>query len=227
MRVLLVEDEKRLASLVAEGLGDEGVTVDIEEDGAAGLWRATEGSYDAIILDIMLPEQNGWQVCAALREQNDWTPVLMLTAKNGDFDEADSLDNGADDFLRKPFSLVVLLARLRALVRRGAPPRPAVLTCGEISFDPATRVVRRGEVIVELTPREMDLLEMLMRADGLPVPKKDILDRVWGFDAEPSSNVVEVYVRYLRQKLDHPFGGPAHVLTVRGSGYRMATEAAA
>lgn len=221
MRVLLVEDEERLARLVQEGLADEGVTVDIESDGASGLWRATEGSYDAVILDIMLPEMNGYVVCRELRSRDIWTPILMLTAKDGEFDEADALDLGADDFLRKPFSFVVLMARLRALVRRGAPARPVVLTCGELTMDPASVTVSRAGAIVELTPREYAVLEVLMRANGDPVRRQDILDRVWGFDDEPASNVVEVYVRYLRQKIDQPFDGPALIRTVRGVGYRM------
>lgn len=221
MRVLLVEDEQRLARLVQEGLADEGITVDIENDGASGLWRATEGSYDAIILDIMLPEMNGYLVCRELRSRNVWTPVLMLTAKHGEFDEADALDLGADDFLRKPFSFVVLTARLRAIVRRGTPARPVVLSCGDLDLDPATVTVCRQGRAIDLTPREYAVLEVLMRADGDPVRRQEILDRVWGFDDEPASNVVEVYVRYLRQKVDEPFDGPALIRTVRGVGYRM------
>ncbi|MEM7095985.1 MAG: response regulator transcription factor [Actinomycetota bacterium] len=220
MRVLLVEDEERLARVVADGLHDEGIDVEVEHDGESGLWRATEGSYDAIILDIMLPKRNGYEVCRALREAEVWTPVLMLTAKDGEYDEAEALDIGADDFLRKPFSFVVLLARLRALVRRGTPARPAVMKIGSLELDPAAATVRRHGQVVELTRREFGVLEMLMRADGDPVRRADLLDRVWGFDADPASNVVEVYVRYLRRKVDEPFDTPM-IETVRGVGYRI------
>lgn len=220
VRVLLVEDEERLARLVADGLGDDGIDVDVEHDGPAGLWRATEGSYDVIILDIMLPGKSGYQICRELREAEIWTPVLMLTAKDGEFDEAEALDTGADDFLKKPFSFVVLQARLRALVRRGAPARPTVLRCGDLELDPATSIVSRNDQEIELTPREYGVLEMLLRAGGNPVGRQAIRDRVWGIDDEPASNVVDVYVRYLRQKIDEPFGSPL-IHTVRGVGYRL------
>jgi DNA-binding response OmpR family regulator len=230
VRVLLVEDEERLAAVVQAGLSDQGVDVDVEHDGRAGLWRATEGSYDAIILDIMLPALNGSEVCRELRAAEIWTPVLMLTAKDGEFDEAEALDIGADDFLRKPFSFVVLTARLRALVRRGAPARPAVLQCGDLALDPATSVVSRRHVgrpvPIQLTRREYAVLEMLMRADGNAVARQEILDRVWGMDDEPASNVVEVYIRYLRQKIDEPFDTPM-ITTVRGVGYRLSQPSAA
>ncbi len=224
MRVLVVEDEERLARIVADGLGDEGVHVDIEHDGPSGLWRAVEGSFDVIILDIMLPGKSGYQVCRELREAKIWTPILMLTAKDGEFDEAEALDTGADDFLHKPFSFVVLLARLRALARRGAPVRPAILSCGDLRMDPATSVVSRSGVEIELTPREYGVLEMLLRADGDPVGRQAIRDRVWGIDDEPASNVVDVYVRYLRQKIDEPFD-PALIHTIRGVGYRLVAPA--
>lgn len=220
MRILLVEDEERLASIVRSGLADEGIDVDIEKDGPTGLWRAQEVSYDAIVLDIMLPGMNGYEVCRRLREAEIWTPVLMLTAKDGEFDEAEALDIGADDFLRKPFSFVVLTARLRALVRRGAPERPTILRCGPLSLDPLTAEVRRGASVVSLTPREFGVLEMLFRANGDPVPASKILERVWGFDADPVSNVVQVYVKYLRRKIDEPFGS-AFIQTLRGVGYRL------
>ncbi|MGI9615905.1 MAG: response regulator transcription factor [Acidimicrobiales bacterium] len=223
MRVLLVEDEVRLARVVSEGLEAEGIDVDIEHDGRSGLWRATEGSYDAIVLDIMLPELNGWQVCAELRRSEVWTPILMLTAKDGEHDEAEALDTGADDFLRKPFSFVVLLARLRALVRRGAPARPVVLRCGSLEMDPATASVTRDGTEIELTRREYGVLETLLRAGGDAVARQAILDRVWGMDDEPASNVVEVYIRYLRQKVDEPFGQPI-IKTVRGVGYRLLAD---
>ncbi len=204
MRVLLVEDEERLARIVSDGLSDEGMDVEIEHDGESGLWRAIEGSYDVIILDIMLPKKNGFQVCAELRAAEVWTPVLMLTAKDGEYDEAEALDTGADDFLRKPFSFVVLLARLRALARRGAPARPAILQVGTLTLDPAAAAVDRSGVSIELTRREFAVLEMLLRAGGDAVRRQDIINRVWGFDDEPASNVVEVYIRYLRKKIDDP-----------------------
>ncbi len=225
--MLLVEDEERLAQIVAEGLGDDGIDVDVEHDGTAGLWRATEGSYDAIVLDIMLPGMNGFAVCRELRRREIWTPVLMLTAKDGEYDEAESLDTGADDFLRKPFSFVVLQARLRALVRRGAPARPTVLTCGSLTMDPATSEVARAGSTIELTRREYSLLEMLLRADQHVVARQDIVDRVWGIDDEPASNVVDVYIRYLRQKIDQPFEAAGHrpiITTVRGAGYRLVSD---
>lgn len=229
VRVLLVEDEERLANVIREGLNDDGIDVDIANDGRTGLWRAIEGSYDAIICDIMLPALNGYEVCRELRAAQIWTPVLMLTAKDGEFDEAEALDIGADDFLRKPFSFVVLLARLRALVRRGAPPRPAVLGCGDLRLDPSTSAVTRtrgdSTVEIELTRREYAVLEMLMRADGNAISRQEILDRVWGMDDEPASNVVEVYIRYLRQKIDQPFGSNI-ITTVRGVGYRLQPEPA-
>lgn len=220
MRVLLVEDEERLARIVSEGLSDEGIDVEVEHDGESGLWRAIEGSYDVIILDIMLPKKNGFQVCAELRAAQVWTPVLMLTAKDGEYDEAEALDTGADDFLRKPFSFVVLLARLRALARRGAPARPAILQIGTLTLDPAAAAVHRDGATIELTRREFAVLEMLLRAGGDAVRRQDIIDRVWGFDDEPASNVVEVYIRYLRKKIDDPFDSPM-IETVRGVGYRL------
>lgn len=223
MRVLLVEDEERLARVISNGLNDEGIDVEIEHDGDAGLWRAIEGSYDVIILDIMLPGRNGYEVCRDLRQAEVWTPVLMLTAKDGEYDEAEALDTGADDFLRKPFSFVVLLARLRALARRGAPPRPAVLQVGTLSLDPAAATVERAGTPIDLTRREFAVLEMLLRADGDAVRRQDIIDRVWGFDDEPASNVVEVYIRYLRKKIDAPFPTPL-IETVRGVGYRLASD---
>lgn len=223
MRVLLVEDEERLARIVSDGLSDEGIDVEIEHDGESGLWRAIEGSYDVIILDIMLPKKNGFQVCAELRAAEVWTPVLMLTAKDGEYDEAEALDTGADDFLRKPFSFVVLLARLRALARRGAPARPAILQVGSLTLDPAAAAVDRNGVSIELTRREFAVLEMLLRAGGDAVRRKDIINRVWGFDDEPASNVVEVYIRYLRKKIDDPFDSPM-IETVRGVGYRLTSD---
>ena len=223
VRVLVVEDEERLARIVRDGLFDEGIDVDVESDGANGLWRATEGSYDAIVLDIMLPGMNGYEICRELRTREVWTPIIMLTAKDGELDEAEALDTGADDFLRKPFSFAVLLARLRALVRRGAPARPAVLTCGSLRLDPAAAEVTRFGDRIQLTRREYALLDLLLRADGDPVRRQDIIDRVWGLDDEPASNVVEVYIRYLRQKIDEPYDAPI-ITTVRGVGYRLVAD---
>lgn len=221
MRVLLVEDEVRLAEIIADRLDDEGIDVDVEHDGPAGLWRAQEASYDAIVLDIMLPGLNGYEVCRQLRAAMVWTPVLMLTAKDGEFDEAEALDIGADDFLRKPFSFVVLLARLRALVRRGAPSRPVVLEHGPLLLDQSSAEVHRGGERIALTRREFAILELLFRANGDAVSSDHILNHVWGFDAETVSNVVQVNIRYLRRKIDDPFDEPL-IETVRGVGYRLA-----
>lgn len=223
MRVLLVEDEVRLAGAVRRGLEAEGFAVDVALDGTEGLWRAREGAYDAIVLDIMLPGVNGYRICSALREGGNWTPILMLTAKDGEFDEAEALDTGADDFLSKPFSFVVLLARLRALLRRGAPERPAVLASGDLRLDPASHRCWRGGTEVALTAREFSLLEYLMRRQGQVVSKTEILEHVWDPAYDGDSNIVEVYVGYLRKKVDVPFGRRS-IETVRGVGYRMAPD---
>ena len=209
-----------MAAIIREGLQDHGVSVDIENDGQSGLWRAREGSYDVIVLDIMLPGLDGYLICRALREAEDWTPILMLTAKHGERDEADALDSGADDFLTKPFSFLVLMARLRALARRISNVRPTVLTCGSLVLDPAAAAVRRAAAEVELSRRELDVLETLLRARGRPVSKQVLLDRVWGIDADVDENIVEVYIRYLRRKLDEPFGVKT-ILTLRSIGYRL------
>ncbi|MGH9004044.1 MAG: response regulator transcription factor, partial [Acidimicrobiia bacterium] len=182
MRVLIVEDEVRLADALRRGLEAEGFVVDVAADGEEGLWRAREGTYDAIVLDIMLPGMNGYRVCSALREAGDWTPILMLTAKDGKFDEAEALDTGADDFLSKPFSFMVLVARLRALVRRGATPRPRELMAGDLALNPIHRTCRRGDVPIELTRRECTLLEALLRHAGTGVTKTQLLREVWGED---------------------------------------------
>ncbi len=218
MRVLIVEDEVHLAEAISQGLEAEGFDVDAVHDGLDGLWRAREGSYDAIVLDILLPGMNGYKVCETLRGEGVWTPILMLTAKDGEWDEAEALDTGADDFLSKPFSFVVLLARLRALFRRGAPPRPAVLELGPLRLDPGARTVSRDADEIRLTAREFALLEFLMRRDGHVASKPEILDHVWGMDFGGDPNVVEVYVGYLRRKLDQPYGS-ALIRTVRGAGY--------
>jgi two-component system, OmpR family, response regulator len=224
MRVLVVEDEGPLAAGLRDGLEAEGFAVDVASDGLDGLWLARESTYDAIVLDIMLPGLNGYRVCATLRQEGNWTPILMLTAKDGEFDEAEALDTGADDYLTKPFSYVVLLARLRALLRRGLPERPAVLTAGDLRFDPATRRVQRGEIAVEMTARETSLLEFLLRRPGHVLSKQTILAHVWGDDEfEGDPNIVEVYIRRLRNKLDRPFGRTA-IETIRGAGYRLAAD---
>jgi DNA-binding response OmpR family regulator len=223
MRVLVVEDEKRLAAGLKKGLEAEGFATDVALNGTDGLWLARENPYDAIVLDIMLPGLNGYQVCATLREDGVWTPILMLTAKDGEFDEAEALDTGADDYVTKPFSHVVLVARLRALIRRGAGERPAVLEAGDLRFDPGARRAWRGDVQVDLTAREMALLEFLLRRKGVVVSKIDILDHVWNYDFEGDPNIVEVYVGHLRNKLDRPFGRGA-LETVRGAGYRLAAD---
>jgi two-component system OmpR family response regulator len=220
VRVLVVDDEERLAAAVARGLTAEGFDVEVCHDGLEGLWRARERPYDAIVLDILLPGLTGYEVCRRLRSSEVWTPILMLTAKDGEYDEAEGLDTGADDFLSKPFSFVVLVARLRALARRGSGPRPARLEVGDLVLDPATRACQRGPTPVPLTPRELSLLELLMRHPGQVLTKVEILDRVWGHDFNGDPNVVEVYVGYLRRKIDEPFGRRS-LQTVRGAGYRL------
>ncbi|GGK78112.1 response regulator transcription factor [Mangrovihabitans endophyticus] len=226
MRILVVEDEAELAATIRDGLTREGFTVDLAYDGVEGQWMGTEtpyGAYDVIVLDIMLPRLNGYEVCRNLRSRKVWTPVLMLTAKDGEYDQADALDLGADDYIVKPFSFVVLIARLRALVRRGAPERPAVLEAGDLTLDPAERRVARGDRTIAVTPREFAMLEFLMRNKGHAVTKTAIIENVWDahFDGDP--NIVEVYVGYLRKKIDHPFGQAA-IETVRGAGYLLAAD---
>jgi DNA-binding response OmpR family regulator len=223
VRVLIVEDEKRLAAAIKRGLEAEGFAVDVAFDGKEGLWQAAAGSYDVIVLDIMLPGLNGYQVCAAIRERNDWTPILMLTAKDGEYDEAEALDTGADDYLSKPFSYVVLVAHLRALMRRGNPERPAVLCAGDLEIDPATHECRRAGTPVPLTPREFSILEFLARRAGEVLPKSEILEHVWDFAYEGDPNVIEVHVASLRRKIDKPFGRHA-IETIRGVGYRLASN---
>jgi DNA-binding response OmpR family regulator len=225
MRVLVVEDEKLLAAAVARGLRAEGFDVEVVGDGLEGYWRARERPYGAIVLDILLPGMNGYVVCQKLREHGVDTPILMLTAKDGEYDEAEALDTGADDFLRKPFSYVVLVARLHALQRRGAASRRAALSAGDLRFDPATRRCRRGTTPIALSAREASLLEYLLVRQGDVASKYELLDGVWGADAVVDPNVVEVYIGYLRRKIDRPFGR-ASIQTVRGIGYRMVDEMA-
>jgi DNA-binding response OmpR family regulator len=220
MRVLVVEDEKALAMGLKRGLEAEGFAVDVAINGTDGLWLGRENTYDAIVLDIMLPEINGFKICSTLREENIWTPILMLTAKDGELDEAEALDSGADDYLVKPFSYVVLLARIRALLRREVRERPAVLEAGDLKLDPASRRCWRSDTEVTLTPREFSLLEFLLRRKGEALAKSEILAHVWDFDFEGDPNIVEVYIRHLREKLDRPFKRDA-LQTVRGSGYRL------
>ena len=223
MRVLLVEDEIRLAEAIRNGLQAESIAVDCAFDGEEGLFKAQEGSYDAIVLDILLPGRNGYEVCAKLREAGIWTPILMLTARHGEEYEARALNIGADDFLAKPFSYLVLVARLRALVRRGSSPRPAIIRIGDLELDPARRTCVRAGRAVSLTTREFALLELLMRKPGEALSKQQILDHVWGFDFEGDENIVEVYVGYLRRKIDEPFGQRS-IQTIRGLGYRLVKE---
>jgi DNA-binding response OmpR family regulator len=223
MRLLVVEDETRLAAGLRDGLVADGFAVDVASDGTTGLWLARETPYDAIVLDIMLPGLNGYKVCRTLRDEGIWTPILMLTAKDGEWDEVEALDTGADDYLTKPFSHAVLVARLRALLRRGANERPTVLEAGDLRMDPAARRAWRGDNEVELTARELALLEFLLRRQGEAVSKRAILDHVWDVDFDGDPNIVEVYVRRLRNKLDRPYGR-ASIETVRGAGYRMAPD---
>jgi DNA-binding response OmpR family regulator len=223
MRVLLVEDEVELAATVRDGLTGEGIAIDVMHTGPEGLWAATEHPYDVILLDIMLPRLSGYEVCRQLREREVWTPILMLTAKDGEYDQADALDMGADDYLTKPFSFVVLLARLRALMRRGANARPTVLTAGELSLDPARRRVTLADDEIALTPREFALLEFLIRHTGDVVSKRSIIDNVWDMSFSGDDNIVEVYIGYLRKKIDQPYGRTV-IETVRGAGYRLVTS---
>jgi two-component system, OmpR family, response regulator len=222
-RVLVVEDEERLAETVQHGLQAEGFAADVALTGDDGLWMASDNPYDVIVLDIMLPGMDGFSVCAALRERGVWTPVLMLTARVAARDEVRSLDIGADDYLTKPFSFAVLVARIRALVRRGTQARPAVLDAGDLRLDPAAHRVHRADTEVELTSREFAILSYLMRHAGEVVSKAAILENVWDFAFEGDPNIVEVYIRRLRLKVDEPFGR-CSIATVRGEGYRLAED---
>lgn len=223
MRVLVVEDEKRLALGLRRGLEAEGFAVDVVLNGTDGLWMAREQSYDLILLDIMLPGLNGYKVCDALRAGGIWTPIIMLTAKDGTWDQIEALDTGADDYVIKPFSFQVLLARVRALLRRGASERPALLRAGDLCLDPSSKKGWRGDCELSLTAREFAVLEFLLRNKGDVMSKRDILDHVWDYDFEGDPNIVEVYVRRLRIKVDNPFSRGA-IETVRGYGYRLASN---
>jgi DNA-binding response OmpR family regulator len=223
VRVLVVEDEQRLARGLQKGLESEGFAVDVAFDGTDGLWMAREHDYAVILLDLMLPGINGYRVCEVLRTEGNWTPILVLTAKDGDLDQVEALDTGADDFLQKPFSFDVLLARLRALMRRGARERPTVLELGGLRLDPAAQRVWRGDAEVTLTAREFAVLEFLIRHAGDVVSKTQVLAHVWDFDFEGDPNIVEVYIRHLRNKIDRPFGLDT-IHTVRGAGYRLVSD---
>ena len=225
MRILVVEDETKMAALLKRGLEEEGYAVDVATTGTDGLWAGTENPYDAIVLDVMLPELDGFEVCRQLRSRGRWAPVLMLTARDDVSDRVQGLDAGADDYLVKPFSFSELLARVRALVRRGAGERPVELAVGDLRLDPATRRVHRDQSEVALTPKEFALLELFMRHPGEVLTRTRILEHVWDFAFGGDSNVVDVYVRYLREKVDRPFDR-ASIETVRGSGYRLRAEGA-
>ncbi len=220
MRVLLVEDEQRLSETIKNGLTDQGFVVETAYNGIDGLWLASEKSYDAMVLDIMLPGMHGYDVIKHLRARKVWTPVLMLTAKAGEYDQVDAFDLGADDYMTKPFSFIVLVAHLRALIRRGAPERPVVLEAGDLVLDPTTRRVTRAGDDITLTPKEFALLHYFLQHPGQVRTKSQILDSVWDPAFDGDVNVVEVYVRYLRLKLDAPYGRQS-IETLRGAGYRL------
>jgi two-component system OmpR family response regulator len=223
VRVLVVEDERKMAGLLKRGLEEEGYAVDTAADGQEALWLATENAYDAVVLDAMLPDLDGFEVCRRLRDAGRWSPVLMLTARDAVADRVAGLDAGADDYLTKPFSFTELLARLRALVRRGTTERPPVLRAGALTLDPATRRVARDDAPIELTAKEFALLEYFMRHRGEVLSRTRLIEHVWDFAYEGDSNVVDVYVRYLREKVDRPFGTDS-IETVRGAGYRLTEE---
>lgn len=220
MRVLVVDDEVRLADGLRRGLEAEGFSVDVAHNGVDGLWLARENEYAVILLDVMLPGMSGYSMCRALRDEENWTPVIMLTAKDGVWDQVEGLDTGADDYLTKPFSFAVLLARLRALTRRGSTPRPVVLTVGDLVLDPVSRDVSRDGTRVELTSREFAVLSFLMRRAGEVVSKAQIIEAVWDFSFDGDPNIVEVYIGHLRAKVDRPFGRTS-IRTVRGAGYKI------
>jgi two-component system OmpR family response regulator len=222
MRVLVVEDEPKMAALLRRGLVEEGHAADVVARGEDAVWRAQAHPYDAVVLDVMLPGMSGFETCRSLREAGVWTPVLMLTARDAVEDRIAGLDAGADDYVTKPFSLAELLARLRALVRRGDVERPTELVVGDLRLDPASRRVWRGETEVQLSPKEFALLETFMRRPGQVLSRLQLLEHAWDFAYDNRSNVVDVYVRYLRQKLDRPFGCSSFE-TVRGVGYRLAS----
>jgi two-component system, OmpR family, response regulator len=220
MRVLVVEDEPKMAGLVKRGLEEEGIAVDVAGRGEDAVWMAGSTEYDVVVLDVMLPGQDGFEVCRHLRADEVWTPVLMLTARDAVEDRVAGLDGGADDYLVKPFSFDELLARLRALARRGGAERPAVLEAGDLRLDPATRRAARGDVEIALSQKEYALLETLMRRPGVVLSRLQLLEHAWDDTYENRSNVIDVYIRYLREKIDRPFGTDT-IETVRGVGYRL------
>jgi two-component system OmpR family response regulator len=220
VRLLVVEDDAKMAALLRRGLEREGYAVDVAADGEDALWAGRELPYDALVLDAMIPPPDGFDVCRRLREEGRWMPIIMLTARDSIDDRVHGLDAGADDYLPKPFSFAELFARLRALLRRDAGERPAVLRAGDLLLDPATRTVRRGDAPISLTPRQFALLELLLRHRGEVLSRTAIIDHVWDFAYDGTSNVVDVYVRYLRDKVDRPFGRHS-IETVRGAGYRL------
>jgi two-component system OmpR family response regulator len=223
MRALVVEDELKLAALIRRGLVEEGYAADVARTGEEALWMARATPYDAIVLDLMLPGRDGLEVCRSLRESGVWSPILMLTARDGIEDRVSGLDSGADDYLSKPFSFAELLARLRALTRRGPTERPAVIELGSLRLDPATRQTWRGETEIDLSAKEFSLLETFMRHPGDVLTRLDLLEHAWDYAYENKSNVVDVYVRYLRAKIDRPFGLDS-IETVRGVGYRLRAD---
>ncbi|HZP30838.1 MAG TPA: response regulator transcription factor [Acidimicrobiia bacterium] len=223
MRVLVVEDETKMASLLRRALEREGYAVDIAGTGQDALWLGTENDYDAVVLDVMLPPPDGFEVCRTLRARGRWAPVLLLTARDAVEDRVTGLDAGADDYLAKPFSFAELYARLRALTRRGARERPATLTVGDLVLDPAAHLVCRAGRPVDLSPKEFALLELFMRHPGEVLTRTQMLEHVWDFAYDGRSNVVDVYVRYLREKIDRPFDRTS-IETVRGVGYRLRAE---
>jgi two-component system OmpR family response regulator len=223
MRALVVEDELKMAALIRRGLAEEGYAADVARTGEDAIWMAQATPYDAIVLDLMLPGRNGFEVCKTLRENGVWSPILMLTARDAVEDRVAGLDSGADDYLSKPFSFAELLARLRALTRRGPTERPAVLEVGSLRLDPARRQAWRGDTSIDLSAKEFSLLETFMRRPGEVLTRLDLLDHAWDFAYENKSNVVDVYVRYLRGKIDRPFGLES-LETVRGVGYRLRAD---
>ena len=220
MRVLVVEDSVKMAAVLKRGLEEEGYAVDVARTGEDGLWMAVENPNDVIVLDVRLPDMDGFEVCRRLRERGQWVPVIMLTARDAVPDRVRGLDAGADDYLTKPFSFSELAARTRALLRRGASERPARLTVGDLTLDPAALTARRGEVAIDLSAKEFALLEYFMRHPGEVVSRTRLIEHVWDFAYDGGSNIVDVYVRYLREKIDRPFGVRS-LETVRGSGYRL------
>jgi two-component system, OmpR family, response regulator len=223
VRVLIVEDEVKMAGLIRRGLREEGMAADVASKGEDALWMAGATEYDAIVMDVMLPGIDGFEACRRLRQQGVWSPVLMLTARDSVEDRVAGLDGGADDYLTKPFSFAELLARLRALARRGAVERPTVLEVGDLRLDPASRRAWRGETDISLSAKEFALLETFMRRPGQVLDRLTLLEHAWDYEYENRSNVVDVYVRYLREKVDRPFGVQS-LETVRGAGYRLRTD---